>query len=90
MIQHVQLTPVLEFLEISQPKCCAIINNTVWLSEAALACMNQVRFAPSNQNNVFDTDDQKTKLALQEKLLSIGSKRKAPKDGEDLHAVQQK
>ena len=34
-------------------------------------------------------DDPKMKGACQENLLSVGGKRNAPKDGEDLHAVQQ-
>ena len=57
-----------------------------------LVYMNRIRFSTSqaSQNNIFDTDDPKPSCASEseESLLSVGSKRKNPRDGEDLRARQ--
>ena len=50
--------------------------------------MNQIRLSISQQNNTFDTDDPKESRVTQERLLSVGRKRKIPKNGDDLQAMQ--
>ena len=90
MIRRDQLTESLEFLEIPKQKWAAMIDCTIRTAVEGLAYMNRIRFSVSNQHNIFDTDDPKVIAANQEKLLSVGRKRKIPKDAEDLRAVQQK
>ena len=51
--------------------------------------MNRIRFSISSQNN-FDTDDPKSSCASHENPLSVGNKRKIPRDIEDLRAQQKK
>ena len=74
MIQHGQLTPAPEFLEVPKPKSSAIISDTV-TSIASIAYMTRIRFAPTSKNDIFEMDDLKMRGASQEKPLSVGSKR---------------
>ena len=89
MMQHGQLTPALRFLETE-----VVSNHKQYslhvCSSPTVAYMNRVRLAPTSQNNIVDSDDLKMKGDSQEELLSVGSKRKAPKGGEDPHAVEQR
>ena len=80
MIRHGQLTLAPEFLEVPKSKWSAVLSETICTSVAALSYLNRVRFAPTSQNIIFDTDDPKMQGTSQKKLLSVGSKRKAPKD----------
>ena len=50
--------------------------------------MNRIHFSVSSQNNNFDADEPKSSYASHENLLSVGNKRKIPKDNEDLSAWQ--
>ena len=88
MIKRSHLTDALEFLEIPRQKWATIIDCTIRTSLEGLAYMNQIRFSISQQNNTFDTDDPKESRVTQERLLSVGRKRKIPKNGDDLQAMQ--
>jgi hypothetical protein len=88
MIQRNQLTDALEFLEVPRQKWTTIIACTIRASLEGLAYMNQIRFSISQQHSTFDTDDPKEVKTTQEKLLSVGRKRKIPKNGDDLQAMQ--
>ena len=66
-------------------RCYLHVCRSPSLHEESPICSNQLK-------QHLDTDDPKMKgtSPSQEKLLSVASKRKTPKDGEDLHAVQQR
>ena len=88
MVRTELLKPALEFLEILKQKWTGIIEATVCASVEELAHMNRIRFSTSSQNSIFDSDDPKWPYASHENLLSVGSKRKIPKDSADLWARQ--
>ena len=88
MVRTELLTPALEFLEISKQKWAGIIEATVRASVEELAYMNRVHFSTSGQNSIFDSDGPKSSYATHENLLSVGRKRKIPKDSDDLRAQQ--
>ena len=88
MVRTERLTPALEFLEIPIQKWTGIIKATVRASVEELAHMNRIRFSMSSQNSIFDSDDPKLSYASHANLLSVGSKRKIPKDSDDLRARQ--
>ena len=88
MVRTELLTPTLEFLEIPKQKWTGIIEATVRASVEELAHINRIRFSTSGQNSIFDSDDPKWPYAPPENLLSVGSKRKIPKDSADLRARQ--
>ncbi len=56
---------------------------TVRTSVDRLAYLHRKRFSTSTQHSFFDTDDLIASAARQERLLSVGRKRKVPKDAED-------
>ena len=88
MVRTKLLTPALGFLEIPRQNWTGIIEATVRASVAELAHMNRIRFPTSSQNSIFDSDDPKLSHASHENLLSVGRKRKTPKDRDDLRARQ--
>ena len=88
MVRTERLTPALEFLEIPIQKWTGIIKATVRASVEELAHMNRICFSMSSQNSIFDSDDPKLSYASHTNLLSVGSKRKIPKDSDDLRARQ--
>jgi hypothetical protein len=48
-----------------------------------LAYMHRIRFSTLTQHSIFDTDDPIASAAREKRLLSVGRKRKVPKDAED-------
>ena len=80
MVRTELLTPAFEFLEIPKQKWAGIIEATVSASVEELAYMNRVRFSTCSPNSIFDNDDPKSSYAVHENLLSVGRKRKIPKD----------
>ena len=60
-----------------------IIEATVHASVKELAYMNRISFSTSSQNSIFDTDDPKSSCTSHETLLSVGSKRKIPRESEN-------
>ena len=103
MVRTELLTPALDFrvLEIPQQKWTGITEATVRASVEELAHINRIRFSTSSQNSIFrirfstssqnsifHSDDPKLSYASHENLLSVGSKRKFPKDSDDLRARQ--
>ena len=85
MVRTELLTPVLEFLEIPKQKWTGIIEATFSASVEELAHMNRIRFSTCSQNSILDSVDPKLS---HENLLNVGSKRKIPRDSDDLRARQ--
>ena len=83
MARRDQLTQALEFFDIPKQKWTSIIECPVRASVERLAYMHQIRFSTSTQHRNFDTDDPMESAARQERLMSVGRKRKAPTDAED-------
>ena len=84
MARRNHLIEALEFLEIPKQKWTSIIECTVRASVEGLAYMHRIRFSTSTQHSIFDTDDPIATAAQNERLLSVGRKRRVPKDAEDL------
>ena len=84
MARRNHLIKALEFLEIPKQKWTSIIECTVRASVEGLAYMHRIRFSTSTQHSIFDTDDPIATAAQNERLLSVGRKRRVPKDAEDL------
>ena len=62
LIYEQSVQAALEFLEIPRKQWSSIVRSTVQESVEALAFMCKLRFSPSSQNRIFDTDDPRSNL----------------------------
>ena len=80
----------LEFLEIPRKQWSSIVRSTVQASVEALTFMCKLRFSPSSQNSIFDTDDQQSYLVERTADWRFSRKRKAVTTNENLFLMFQR